>query len=326
MRQAGRVLPEYRALKQNHTFLELARTPELAAEVTLQPVRRFDFDAAILFSDILVIPEAMGQPYHFRETGGVQMEFALRSAADVDRLAARDTSSRLQYMAQALRLVKPALAGRTALIGFAGSPWTLANFMIEGGSSAAFTGALRLLREEPLLYARLAEKLAGAVADCLLMQIEAGAEAVQIFDTLGGLLPPELFEEGSARWIRQIVGAIRGRAPVIVFSKGVHSAWDTLLRTGADVLGVDHLIPLARVRAALPDTVALQGNLDPAILTGPPEAARAATQAVLDAMLGRCGHIFNLGHGVPPESRLETLAAVIDCVRGAPAPPRPSSL
>lgn len=315
MRQAGRVLPEYRALKEKHSFLELVRTPELATEVTLQPIRRFDFDAAILFSDILVIAEALGQGYRFRDSGGIQMEFILASAADIERLQADGVAERLDYVAQALRLIKPALANRTALIGFAGSPWTLANFMLEGGSSAQFTKAAQLLREQPGLYARLAEKLARSVATYLRMQIAAGAEVVQIFDTLGGLLPPEQFEEGSARWMREIVTAVEGRVPVIVFSKGVNECWESLRGTGANVFGVDWVAKLPVVRAALPENVGVQGNLEPGVLTAAPEVVRAETLRIIEEMRGRRGHIFNLGHGVPPEARLENIALLVRTVR-----------
>ena len=188
MRQAGRALPEYRALKQEHTFLQLVQTPELATEVTLQPIRRFDFDAAILFSDILVVCEGLGQRYQFRDQGGIEMEFLLKTAADIDRLEVSAVTERLQYVAAALRGTKSALAGRTALIGFAGSPWTLANFMLEGGGVKEYSAAKRLYYSEPELFARLFAKLTEAVTNYLQMQIDAGADALQIFDSLGGLL------------------------------------------------------------------------------------------------------------------------------------------
>ena len=315
MRQAGRCLPEYRALKERYSFLELVRTPELAVEVTLQPIRRFGFDAAILFSDILIVAEALGQGYHFRETGGIGMEFAVRSAADVERLDVRALPERLGYVREALRMLRRELAGRTALIGFAGSPWTLANFMIEGGSAKPWRRALEMVREAPALYARLAEKLTRAVIRLLELQIEAGAEVVQIFDTLGGLAGPEHFEAVSGRWLREIVSALKGRAPVIVFAKGVHHDWPALAATGADVLGVDHAQSLAEVAGQVPATVALQGNLDPGLLLADdPEVVRAGVREIRRQMAGRPGHIFNLGHGVPPAARLENLAALVETV------------
>ena len=314
MRQAGRALPEYRALKERHSFVEMVKTPELAAEVTLQPIRRFGFDAAILFSDILVVPEAMGQTYRFRETGGIEMDFALRSAADIDRLDGAPVAERLAYMGDALRIIKRELAGETALSGFAGSPWTLANFMIEGGGSREWHGAKQLFYNDPAQFARLMEKLTPAVAACLQVQIDAGAEVVQIFDTLGGLLAPDDFVEASARWIRQIVAAIPSTTPVIVFSKGA-SQWDALVETGANILGVDWTQRIAEVRGELPGNVGVQGNLDPALLCASPEAAAAATARLLESMRGKTGHILNLGHGVTPDARLESIAAVVETVQ-----------
>lgn len=346
MRQAGRALPEYRKLKEAHTFLQLVQTPELAAEVTLQPVRRFGFDAAILFSDILVIPEAMGQPYRFRETGGVTMDFAVRSAADVAQLSVDRVAERLQYVPQALRLVRAELKGRTALLGFAGSPWTLATFMMEGGSAERFTQALALFREDRQTYFALVEKLTQAVTTYFQMQIGAGVDALQIFDSHGGHLAPAEFWEASGRWIKDIVTAVgpssssssvvleseaqaaehededdgRGRVgasvPVIVFSLGTHDNWPDLVATGANVLGLDWQSSLAEVRHLLPDTVGLQGNLAPALLRdATPDAVAAETCRLLLAMHGRAGYIVNLGHGLPPTAKLENIAALVETVR-----------
>jgi len=315
MRQAGRALPEYRALKEKHTFLELVQTPELAAEVTLQPIRRFDFDAAILFCDILVVAEGLGQCYRFRDHGGIEMEFLLKSAADVDRLEVEAVTERLQYVANALPLVKSALGDRTALIGFAGSPWTLANFMIEGGGVKEYTKAKALFYSDPPLLARLLEKLTKAVSDFLQLQIDAGADAVQIFDSLGGVLSDGDFAAASGRWMKQIVGSLKGKAPVIVFSKGTHGSWDELVATGAQVLGVDWNVRLTDVRARLPDRVGVQGNLDPILLTTTPALVAAETGRILREMRGRPGHIFNLGHGVPPNAKLENIESLVSAVR-----------
>jgi uroporphyrinogen decarboxylase len=315
MRQAGRALPEYRALKERHSFLELVRTPELAAEVTLQPVRRFDFDAAIVFSDILVVPEALGQPYHFRDTGGIAMEFALTTPADFARLHWADAVGRLDYVAQAIRATRTALAGEKALLGFSGSPWTLANFMLEGGSAREFVRALRLFREDRPAFDAFMDQLSATVAAYLRMQVEAGADAVQVFDTLGGLLGPDQFEGGSACWLRRIVRSLEGRVPVIVFSKGVHGNWDELAATGADVIGVDWSVPLSEARRRLPGRVALQGNLEPAVLEKTPEAVAAAATGILEEMQGRRGFIFNLGHGLPPTARIENVAKLVQTVR-----------
>jgi uroporphyrinogen decarboxylase len=315
MRQAGRALPEYRALKEKHTFLELVQTPELAAEVTLQPIRRFGFDAAILFCDILVVAEGLGQRYQFREGGGIEMEFLLESAADIDRLEVEAVTERLQYVAKALPLIKTALGGRTALIGFAGSPWTLANFMIEGGGVKEYTKAKALFYSDPPLFTRLLEKLTQAVAGFLQLQIDAGADAVQIFDSLGGVLSDGDFAAASSRWMQQIVGSLKGKAPVIVFSKGTHGNWDDLVATGAQVLGVDWNVRLADVRARLPARVGVQGNLDPFLLSTTPEAVAAGTSRILREMRGRPGHIFNLGHGVPPSAKLENIESLVRAVR-----------
>src|SRR6185312_15571118 len=205
MRQAGRALPEYRKLKEKYTFVELVQNPELATEVTLQPIRRFGFDAAILFSDILVIPEAMGQKYHFRETGGIGMDFAVHSKADVDRLSVDQVLKRLQYVDKALRLLRKGLGAERALIGFSGSPWTLATFMMEGGSAEKYTRALALFREDPKTFRALTKKLTDAVAAYLNMQIAAGVDAVQIFDSHGGQLSQNEFQAASGKWIKEIV-------------------------------------------------------------------------------------------------------------------------
>jgi uroporphyrinogen decarboxylase len=315
MRQAGRCLPEYRTLKEKYSFLELVRTPELATEVTLQPVRRFGFDAAILFSDILVVPEAMGQGYHFRETGGVEMEFPLRDASDIARLSVEAIEDKLQYVTDALRLIKPQLAGRTALLGFAGSPWTLANFMLDGGSSKNHERALRLLREDRALLTSLLEKLTVAVTRFLRAQINAGVDAVQIFDSHGGLLPDDLFEAGSGEWMRRIISEIGEEVPVIVFAKGARD-WDTLLALGAKVIGIDPAFDLARARDLFPPGIGIQGNLDPELLLRlTPEELAARTTELLEVMRGRPGYIFNLGHGVPPAAPLANIASVVKTVR-----------
>lgn len=316
MRQAGRALPEYRQLKERYSFLELVQTPELAAEVTLQPIRRFGFDAAILFSDILVVPEAMGQPYHFREAGGVQMAFPLRHAEDVKRLSPEAVPERLQYVARAVRLLKRELNGQAALIGFCGSPWTLANFMMEGGSAREFTRAKALLLSEPRLFACLLEKLTHAVIACLRMQIDAGADAVQIFGSLEGILAHHQVEAAAAQWVRQIVAALDGRVPVILFAKGAHGSLPALVATGAQVLGFDWTVRLAEVAAALPPAVAVQGNLDPCLLTTSPDLVRRETRRILEDMHPRPGHIFNLGHGVPPTAKLDCIESLVETVRG----------
>ena len=317
MRQAGRVLPEYRALKEKHSFLQLVQTPQLAAEVTLQPIKRFDFDAAIIFSDILVVPEAMGQGYHFRESGGVVMDFAIESAADVAKLSPGRIVEKLQYVAEAIRLVKKELGGRTALLGFAGSPWTLANFMLDGGSAKTHTKAWTLFRNDRRLFEALCEKLTNAVITFLRLQIGAGVDAVQIFDSHGGLIPLNHFQAASGVWIRDIIASLANRVPVIVFSKGTRD-WPSLANTGAQVIGVDQSMTLTEARRYVPDTIVLQGNLDPArLIHDSPAMIQEETWRLLAEMCGRHGHIFNLGHGVPPAARLENIQAVVDTIRSS---------
>jgi len=314
MRQAGRCLPEYRALKEKYSFRQLIQNPALAAEATLQPVRRFHFDAAIIFSDILVVPEALGQGFNFRDGGGVEMDFLLRDRHDIRRLKTQGVPERLQYVADAIRLVKPALGLRAAMLGFAGSPWTLASFML-GGAAGAHAQALQLFRSDRALLDVLCETLTQAVIEYLQMQILAGVDAVQIFDSLGGLLPPEDFDAGSGRWMREIVTAINGQVPVIVFAKGVRD-WKSLLETGARAIGIDHEADLVEAKRQLPARVAIQGNLAPDLLrSAEPEAVAAQTTRLLELMRGRDGYIFNLGHGVPPDAKLENLQALAGAVQ-----------
>ncbi len=315
MRQAGRALPEYRALKQKYSFLQLVQTPDLAAEVTLQPIRRFGFDAAILFSDILVIAEGLGQRYQFRDGQGIQMDFLLQSKADIDRLEVNAVTDRLQYVARALPLIKTALGDRTALIGFAGSPWTLANFMVEGGGIGEYTKAKALFHSDPRLFSRLMDKLTRAITRYLQMQIDAGVDAVQIFDSLGGALGDGDYGAASAASIKQIVAGLKGQVPVIVFARGVHGNWSELAATGAQILGVDWNTRLAEVAARLPAKTGVQGNLDPFLLGTTPDIVAAQTRRILREMRGRPGHIFNLGHGVPPNAKLENIESLVKTVR-----------
>jgi len=316
MRQAGRALPEYRKLKQKYSFLELVQNPELATEVTLQPVRRFGFDAAILFSDILVVPEAMGQSYRFRETGGIEMDFAVRTKADIERLSAERVTKQLSYVDKALRMLRKELDDHTALIGFSGSPWTLATFMMEGGSAEKYTRALALSREDPKTFRMLAKKLTKAVTDYLKMQIAAGVDAIQIFDSHGGHLPADEFQAASGQWMKQIISALGSKVPAIVFSLGTHHNWNDLVATGADVLGIDWQFPLREAQNVVPPNVALQGNLAPALLSeGTPDEVARATSSVLVEMLARPGHIFNLGHGLPPTAKLENIEALVNTVK-----------
>ena len=314
MRQAGRSLPEYRKLKEKHTFIEMVQSPDLATEVTLQPLRRFPLDAAILFSDILVVPEALGQPYSFTDGNGIRMDFTIGNKQDIERLETKGLRERLTYTREALRQIKRELDGQQALLGFAGSPWTLANYMI-GGNSQDTMLARRLYHEDPALFECLMEKLTDAVADYLEMQIEAGADAVQIFDSMGGCLPPTYYNQASGKWIGEIISRLAGKAPVIVFAKGTLGSLGHLVEIGAQFLSVDWTVDLGEIRNRIPDQMGLQGNLDPAVLTSTPEVAANETKRILESMRGFHRYIFNLGHGVTKDAKLESIEAVVTTVR-----------
>ena len=325
MRQAGRYLPEYRALRSKHPFIELVRTPALAAEVTLQPLRRFAFDAAILFSDILVVPEALGQPYRFRDEGGIAMDYRIETASQVAELAGDGIADRLGYVAEALRLVRRELGDATALLGFGGSPWTLACYMTEGGGSDAFGRARALLRTGPGVLEALLEKLTGALIAYFRMQIDAGVDAIQIFDSWGGLVAGPDYERASLTWIRAIIAALPAGFPVILYGNGTAPNLIDQAASGARVIGVDSSVDIAAAHARLAKEpalvgrgirVGLQGNLDPALPGSDPETVRGATLRLLEAMRGRPGHIVNLGHGIRPDARLDSVAALVDTVVG----------
>jgi uroporphyrinogen decarboxylase len=317
MRQAGRVLPEYRALKEKYSFAELIERADLAAEVTLQPVRRFGFDGAILFSDILVVPQAMGQSFHFREKGGIEMGFVVRSRDDIKRLNAEDVPARLQNVRAAIELLKVELGGKTALIGFSGSPWTLANFMMEGGSAKDYAKARHLFYSDRSAFDELCEKLTKAVTDYLQMQIDAGVDAIQIFDSLGGVLSAGAFESASGVWMRRIIESLQGRVPVIVFAKGAHGSLRNLASLKGQVLGMDWTVDMRAAAQELPPDIGVQGNLDPLVLETTPEAVATETKLILKQMQGRPGHIFNLGHGVPPSAKLECIESLVKTVRNS---------
>jgi len=317
MRQAGRYLPEYRALKAKSSFLEMVRTPALAAEITLQPLRRFALDAAILFSDILVIPEALGQGYHFRDEGGIGMDYRLDTRAQIDALAPADAiPGRLHYVGEALTLLKQELAGSHALLGFGGSPWTLATYMVEGGSSRDFERIKQLFYTERANFDALLEKLTAALITYFRMQIAAGAEAIQIFDSWGGIIAGPDYEAASLRWIRQIVAALPGEIPLILFAKGTTPHIMDQAFTGIRVLSVDWTNDLAVVRRTLPANIAVQGNLDPVLLNTSPDIVARETTRLLDSMRGTTGHVFNLGHGIMPQAKIECMQALVETVTG----------
>lgn len=315
MRQAGRYLPEYRELKAKSSFLHMVRTPALAAEVTLQPLKRFALDAAILFSDILVIPEALGQGYHFRDAGGIAMDYRLETRAQIDALAPIEAvPARLRYVADALSLLKKELAGSHALLGFGGSPWTLATYMVEGGSSEEFERIKQLFYTEPAMFEALLEKLTAALIAYFKLQIEAGADAIQIFDSWGGIIAGPDYEAASLRWIRNIVAALPADFPVILYAKGTAPQLMNQAFTGVRALSVDWTSDLALVRRTLPDKIALQGNLDPVLLNLTPDIVQNEATRLLESMRGTTGHIFNLGHGIMPQAKIECMQALVDTV------------
>lgn len=320
MRQAGRYLPEYRATRARAgSFLTLAKTPELACEVTLQPLERFDLDAAILFSDILTVPDAMGLGLYFVEGEGPKFERPIRSAADVAKLAVPDIGTELRYVTDAVSLIRRELAGRVPLIGFSGSPWTLACYMIEGGGSDNFSRIKSMMFNEPATLHRLLEIVTDAVIAYLSAQRDAGAQALQVFDTWGGVLSPAAYREFSLRYLTRIAQALpRGegseRTPLILFGKGNAAYLEELADSGAEGVGVDWLVTLGEARRRTAGKVALQGNLDPATLFASPERIREEVAATLNSYGPGPGHIFNLGHGITPDVNPEHLKVLVDAV------------
>jgi uroporphyrinogen decarboxylase len=320
MRQAGRYLPEYRATRQRAgSFLGLCTNPEYACEVTLQPLARFALDAAIIFSDILVIPYAQDVGLRFEEGEGPRIERPIRTAADVVRLKLPDPEQELRFVMDAIRLVRRELAGRVPLIGFAGSPWTVATYMVEGGASKTFGRIKGLLYAEPATLHRLLRLLTRATIDYLNAQIAAGADCVMVFDTWGGVLSPAAFAEFSARYLQEIVTGVRagGAAhdvPIILFSKAGPHVLPILAGTGADGLGLDATTELKVARALVGSRVALQGNLDPSVLYAPPAVIRTEVERVLESFGTGHGHVFNLGHGIHPDVPPEHAAAMIAAV------------
>jgi len=302
MRQAGRYLPEYRAIRQKVDFLKLCKTPELAAEVTIQPVDIIGVDAAIIFSDILVIPEAMGMKLEMHEGKGPIFHNPIRNESDANALSEIDPFRDLSYVLDAVSLTKRELNGRVPLIGFSGSPWTLLTYMVEGKGSKNFSNVKKFIFNNPRVAHKVLGRLADAVALYLSAKIEAGADAVQIFDTWGGILSQKDFEEFSLRYVEMIISNIkRKNEPVIFFPKGVHYKLKKLSKSGADVIGLDWTMNIGRVRKRIGDKIALQGNLDPTVLYANEEKIKEETLHILDSFGEGSGHIFNLGHGILPD-------------------------
>jgi uroporphyrinogen decarboxylase len=326
MRQAGRYLPEYRATRARAgDFMTMCQTPELACEVTLQPLKRFALDAAILFSDILTVPDAMGLGLHFVEGEGPRFHKTVRSGSDVRALRVPDPETELRYVVDAVRLVRRELDGRVPLIGFAGSPWTIATYMIEGGASKELTRARAMLYAEPALAHELLGLLARAIAAYLNAQIAAGAQAVMIFDTWGGVLTGAAYREFSLRYMEQILGELTHdaggrRVPRILFTKGGGQWLEAIAASGCDAVGLDWTVDIGDARRRIGRRVAVQGNLDPCALHAAPDALRAQVAALLASYGRGSGHVFNLGHGIHPDVDPERVAVLVDAVHSLSAP------
>jgi len=320
MRQAGRYLPEYRQVRgQAGDFMSLCKNTQLACEVTLQPLERFELDAAILFSDILTIPDAMGLGLYFAEGEGPRFHKPLQSEADIDQLEVINTAADLTYVTDAVSMIRQELNGRVPLIGFSGSPWTLATYMIEGQSSRDFTRAKTMLYTQPELLHQLLEKLALSVIDYLNAQILAGAQVVQIFDTWGGALSHSAYLEFSLTYMAKIVDGLIKQAdgrdvPVILFTKGGGLWLEAMADTGCDCLGLDWTVDIGAAHHRVGDKVALQGNMDPAILRAKPEVIRGEVKRILGSFGQNDGHVFNLGHGITPDINPDNAKIFIDAV------------
>jgi uroporphyrinogen decarboxylase len=322
MRQAGRYLPEYRATRAKAgNFLALCTTPDYACEVTLQPIDRYPLDAAILFSDILTIPHAMNLGLEFETGEGPTFARPVRSSADIDKLGVPDPHRELRYVIDAVALIRREIDGRVPLIGFAGSPWTVGTYMVEGGGSKSFGIIKRMMYEAPQQLHRLLEILTKSTVLYLNAQIAAGAQAVMLFDTWGGMLTPAQYQEFSLAYMQRIVAELTReaqgrRVPNIVFTKGGGAWLDKIAAIGCDAAGVDWTTDLSVARRTVGDKIALQGNLDPAVLLGPPDVVRSEALRVLKSFGAGPGHVFNLGHGITPEVDPDRVTVLVEAVHG----------
>lgn len=326
MRQAGRYLPEYRELrKQAGSFMDLCTNPELACEVTLQPLRRFPLDAAILFSDILTIPDAMGLDLYFVQGEGPKFKKTITTKSDVDNLPVPDPELSLTYVMDAVRTIRKALDGSVPLIGFSGSPWTLATYMVEGGSSKAFTKIKKMMFAEPAVLHALLDKLADSVIDYLNAQIAAGAQAVMVFDTWGGVLSPRDYKLFSLQYMEKIVAGLTrsydGKTiPVTLFTKNGGMWLEDIAATGCDALGLDWTIDIADAKRRVGDKVALQGNMDPSMLYADKARIEEEVATILAGFGQGSGHVFNLGHGIHLDVPPENAGVFVDAVHRLSAP------
>jgi len=326
MRQAGRYLPEYRATRERAgSFMDLCMNPDLACEVTLQPLERYPLDAAILFSDILTIPDAMGLGLTFTAGEGPRFERPIRRQADVDVIGIPDPEKELRYVIDAVRVIRRELNGRVPLIGFSGSPWTLATYMVEGSGTKEFAKIKGMMFDAPQTLHQLLDKLAQSVISYLNAQIAAGAQAVMVFDTWGGVLTPRDYKEFSLRYMQQIVDGLQrqneGRqVPVVLFTKGGGAWLEAMAATGCDALGLDWTLDIAEARARVGDKVALQGNMDPCVLYASPDRIRQEVATILASYGTGTGHVFNLGHGIHQHIDPEHAGAFINAVHDLSPP------
>jgi uroporphyrinogen decarboxylase len=319
MRQAGRYLPEYRAVRGGHDFLEMVRDPALAAEVTLQPIRRFGMDAAVIFSDILVPCAAMGVDVRFEEGEGPKLAPAIRTRADVERLRDFDPARDTAFLGEAIRRVRAELGPDRAILGFCGAPWTTASYFVEGGTSRNFEHAKALLHGDPSTFALLCDRLVTNLVPYLAMQVEAGADAVQVFDSWGGALDARTWREHLLPHVARLVRETRQRTrvPVILYVNGASQLLEVLAETGADALGVDWRVDPREAIARVGSRCALQGNLDPSILFAPPDAVEREARRVLDGFRGAPGHVFNLGSGILPGTPVASMERIAHVLSGA---------
>lgn len=321
MRQAGRYLPEYRAIREKvGGFMGMCKNPEIACQITIQPLQRYALDAAIIFSDILTIPDAMGLGLHFKTNEGPHFERPVRTKQDVQNLPIPDMQSDLGYVMDAVRLTAHEIKQHTPLIGFCGSPWTVATYMVEGKSSKNFSTIKNMLYSEPLLLHALLKKISTASMLYLQAQIEAGANAVMIFDSWGGVLEYNSYQPFSLAYMQEIVTHLKTTpttkdTPIILFTKNGGQYLEQIAQTGCEAIGIDWTVDISHARSRVGQRVALQGNLDPCVLTAKPEAIERAVKTILEAYGKGPGHIFNLGHGITPDISPENVQVMIDSVK-----------